>query len=200
MATYCRINLTLAAALAMAASSPAWAEGDTASAPVAQQSSMVSTASSWWDGLRDTARTTWRSEQYELYVPLHTWHNRSAYTREKIDSYNENPWGLGAGKYRFDDNGNWHAWYAMVFADSHHKMEPIAGYGYQKIWRPGGDWRLGLGFTAGVTARQDYSYAPIPVILPLVSIEYGRVALQSTYVPGGKGNGNVLFTWLRWQF
>ena len=57
-----------------------------------------------------------------------------------------------------------------------------------------------LGFTAGVTARQDYSYAPIPVILPLVSIEYGRVALQSTYVPGGKGNGNVLFTWLRWQF
>ena len=55
------------------------------------------------------------------------------------------------------------------------------------------------GFTVGVTARSDYSYIPFPAILPLVSVEYRRLALQATYIPGGHNNGNVLFGWLRWQ-
>ncbi|WP_084637741.1 lipid IV(A) palmitoyltransferase PagP [Paludibacterium yongneupense] len=144
---------------------------------------------------------TWHSDKYELYIPLHTWHNRRMYSSENIARYNENPFGLGVGKYRFDSDGNWHGLYAMAFMDSHHDVEPIAGYGYQKMWYPGGDWRLGLGYTVGVTMRQDYSYVPIPLVLPLFSIEKGGVALQSTYMPGtGKNNGNVLFTWLRWQF
>jgi palmitoyl transferase len=37
------------------------------------------------------------------------------------------------------------------------------------------------------------------VIAPLLSIEYKQLALQSTYIFGGNGNGNILFTWLRWQ-
>ncbi|MBV8646290.1 lipid IV(A) palmitoyltransferase PagP [Paludibacterium sp.] len=167
-----------------------------ASAPAAENAPR----DGFWQQAQETVRQTWDSDQYELYVPLHTWHNRRMYTAEKIAEYNENPWGLGVGKYRFDDQGNWHALYVMSFQDSHNRFEPIAGYGYQKIWHPGGDWRLGAGFTAGVTARQDYEYYPLPVLLPLVSVEYGRFALQSTYVPGSKGNGNVLFTWARWQF
>lgn len=155
---------------------------------------------SMWESAGNTLSATWNSSQNELYVPLHTWHNRSKYTAEKIASYNENPWGLGFGKYRYDEQGNWHALYAMAFLDSHSKLEPIAGYGYEKIWRPSENWRLGAGFTAGFTARQDYSYIPIPIVLPLISIEYRRFSLQATYVPGGQGNGNILFTWMRWQF
>ncbi len=156
-----------------------------------------------WDAasqsVSETLRQVWHSDQYELYVPLNIWHNRSFYTPQKIASYNENPWGAGIGKYRYDADGDWHALYAMAFLESHDEVEPIAGYAFQKIWRPGAGLRLGAGFTAGFTMRQDYRYLPIPVLLPLASIEYGRFSLQATYIPGGQGNGNVLFTWLRWQ-
>lgn len=156
-----------------------------------------------WDAasqsVSQTLRQVWRSDQYELYVPLHTWHNRAFYTPAKIASYNEDPWGVGIGKYRYDADGDWHALYAMAFLESHNDVEPIAGYAFQKIWRPGAGLRLGAGFTAGLTLRQDYHYLPLPILLPLASIEYGRFSLQTTYVPGGNGNGNVLFTWLRWQ-
>jgi palmitoyl transferase len=179
------------------ASAPAAVAPATALATPAADS--AASATSWWSRTKATLDATWQSDQYELYVPLHTWHNRRMYTSEKIASYNENPWGIGAGKVRYDDQGNWHALYVMEFLDSHSKVEPIAGYGYEKIWRPTENWRLGLGFTAGMTARQDESYVPIPLVLPLFSVGYGRFSLQSTYVPGGKGNGNVLFTWMRWK-
>lgn len=149
--------------------------------------------------VQDTLSQTWQATNYELYIPLNTWHNRSFYSAEKIDSYNEQPWGLGLGKYRFDDDGDWNALYAMAFADSHNKIEPIVGYGFQKMWRPTDNFRLGAGYTIGVTIRDEMNYVPIPVVAPLVSVEYKRLSLQSTYIPGGNGNGNILFTWLRWQ-
>ncbi len=142
---------------------------------------------------------TWDSKDYELYVPINVWHNRHYYSSEKIDEYNEHPWGLGLGKYRYDMNKNWHGLYAMAFQDSHRDIEPIIGYGYQKMWYPSQNTRIGAGLTAGFTFRRDFDYLPLPILLPIFSIEYKRLALQSTYVPGGNGNGNILFTWLRWQ-
>lgn len=130
---------------------------------------------------------------------MNTWHNRSFYTAKKIDEFNEQPWGLGIGKYRYDEDGDWHALYAMAFLDSHSDVEPIAGYGFQKMWRPTDNFRLGAGYSVGITIRSDLHYIPIPIIVPLVSVEYKKVAVQSTYIPGGNGNGNILFTWLRWQ-
>lgn len=153
----------------------------------------------FWQRGRANIEATWRSDQYELYVPAVTWHNRAFYDKEKIRQFNERPWGLGAGRYRYDADGDWHAVYAMAFLDSHKDVEPFVGYAFQKVWRPLDGWRLGAGFTAGVTARSDYSYAPLPAVLPLVSVEYRRLALQATYIPGGHNNGNVLFAWLRWQ-
>ncbi len=149
--------------------------------------------------IEDSLSQTWQSQNYELYIPVNTWHNRSFYSAEKIDGYNEHPWGLGLGKYRFDEEGDWHALYAMAFQDSHYRLEPIVGYGFQKMWRPADDFRLGVGYSVGFTMRQDMHYLPIPVLLPLFSAEYKKIAVQSTYVPGGNGNGNILFTWLRWQ-
>lgn len=149
--------------------------------------------------VQDTLSQTWQSKDYELYIPVNTWHNRAYYSAEKIDSYNEQPWGLGIGKYRFDKDGDWNALYAMAFTDSHNEIEPIIGYGFQKMWRPTDNFRIGAGYTAGITIRKEMNYLPLPVIAPLVSVEYKRLSLQSTYIPGGNGNGNILFTWLRWQ-
>jgi palmitoyl transferase len=152
-----------------------------------------------WSVVQDTLSQTWQSPNYELYIPVNMWHNRSYYSAEQIETYNEQPWGLGVGKYRFDDDGDWHALYGMVFLDSHRRVEPMAGYGFQKMWRPTDNFRLGAGYTVGFTARENTHYLPIPVILPLLSVEYKQMAVQSTYVPGFSGKGNILFTWLRWQ-
>lgn len=152
-----------------------------------------------WDKVQQEIGSIWRSDQSEWYLPLNIWHNRAFYSAQKVASYNEQPWGLGFGKYRYDGDGDWHALYAMAFLESHDTVEPIAGYAFQKIWRPADGLRLGAGFTAGLTLRKDYHYLPLPVLLPLASLEYGRLAIQTTYIPGGNGNGNVLFTWLRWQ-
>ena len=155
-----------------------------------------------WDKFTNNVSKTWASDQYELYIPAITWHNRFTYDKSKTDEYNERPWGIGFGKYRFDEDNDWHALYAMAFKDSHNKFEPIIGYGFQKMWIPGelDGFRMGAGFTLSVTARDDYSYVPIPLPLPLVSVEYDRLSLQATYIPGTYNNGNVLFAWLRWQW
>ncbi len=152
-----------------------------------------------WADVKNTLSETWNSSDHELYVPVNTWHNRAFYDKEKIDGYNEHPWGIGFGKYRYDADGDWHGIYAMVFADSHKEMEPVAGYAFQKMWHANNDFRLGAGYTVGLTLREDYNYLPIPIIAPIASIEYKQLAVQSTYIPGGQGNGNILFTWLKWQ-
>jgi palmitoyl transferase len=172
-----------------------------ASAPaVTPSDSVIVKHSSMWMQAQEAAAATMQSNRYEVYLPLHTWHNRKMYTAEKVASFNEDPWGLGVGKFRFDERGNWHAWYVMAFLDSHKYVEPIAGYAYEKLWHPANDWHVGLGFTAGLTSRQDYNFVPLPLVLPLVSIGYRRATLQATYIPGTKGAGNILFTWMRWQF
>ncbi len=157
------------------------------------------TSDGFWGDVKNTLSETWNSNEYELYVPVSTWHNRQFYDKEKIDGYNEQPWGLGIGKYRYDADGDWHGIYGMVFADSHNELEPVAGYAFQKMWHANNGFRLGAGYTIGATLRQDYHYLPIPVIAPVASIEYKQFAVQSTYIVGGQGNGNILFTWLKWQ-
>lgn len=142
---------------------------------------------------------TWDSNGYELYIPINTWHNRAYYTKQEIENFNERPWGLGLGKYRYDADGDWHGLYFMAFSDSHQKIEPIAGYGFQKIWQADNQVKIGLGLSVGLTMREELNYTPIPLIVPLISVKYKKVAMQSTYVPGGDGHGNILFTWLRWE-
>ncbi|WP_369406929.1 hypothetical protein [Arsenophonus endosymbiont of Aleurodicus floccissimus] len=73
---------------------------------------------------------TWNSHQYEIYLPFLIYHNRLTYDNKKISGYNKTPWGFGIGKYRFDQNKNWHSIYAMAFTDSHNKVQPIVGYGF----------------------------------------------------------------------
>ncbi|MCR9000252.1 lipid IV(A) palmitoyltransferase PagP [Rahnella perminowiae] len=156
-----------------------------------------------WSDFKDKVSTTWNdSDSQDLYLPVITWHNRLTYDKEKTDKYNERPWGGGYGISRYDEKGNWNGIYLMAFKDSHNKWEPIGGYGWEKIWTPAEDknFRLGLGYTAAVTARDDYKYIPIPIVLPLASIGYNKLTFQATYIPGTYNNGNVFFAWLRYQF
>jgi palmitoyl transferase len=152
-----------------------------------------------WNQLQSTVSETWESSDHELYVPINTWHNRNYYKSEKIEQFNEQPWGLGLGKYRFDEDGDWHAIYGIAFLDSNNDVEPIAGYAFQKTWRPIADVRVGAGYTVGITLRKDLDYVPLPVVAPLFSMAYKKLAVQSTYILGGDGFGNILFTWVRWQ-
>ena len=132
-----------------------------------------------------------------------SWHNRFMYDKEKTDNYNDMPWGGGFGVSRYNEEGNWSSLYAMMFKDSHNEWQPIIGYGWEKGWYldSSRDFRLGLGVTAGITAREDFAnYVPLPIILPLFSASYRRLSVQFTYIPGTYNNGNVLFAWLRYGF
>ena len=158
--------------------------------------------SKWISTVSYNAKNVWDNGSYELYVPVNIWHNRLAYDKKKIRRYNEAPWGLGAGKYVYDEDGNWHSLYFMVFKDSNYHPETMFGYGYQHNWYLDEEknWRYGIGYTIGATQRCEYKYIPVPLPLPLVGIGYKHFSLQAAYVPGVKNDGNVLFTWLTVQF
>lgn len=145
--------------------------------------------------------TTWHDGQTEIYLPLYAHHLRMAYSPDKISSYNENAYGLGIGRGSYDQDGDWHGLYVMGFRDSHYKQEYMAGYGYKTYWKLSGDLKAGLGYTAFLTTRSDIGhYTPIPGILPIASLEYRKVSLDATYVPGGRGFGNILFFWGKFHF
>lgn len=158
---------------------------------------------------KETSTPSWKctlckisqSKDYSLVIPVNTWHNRQMYDQKKTDSYNERPWGIGLSKDYIDPKGNRHSLFLMEFQDSHNHVEPFAGYIYNILWAldKKKDFRVSVGGILGITARSEYHYIPFPAPLPVVGFEYKRLILESTYIPGSRNNGNVLFTWLRWK-
>ncbi|HGM5490031.1 TPA: lipid IV(A) palmitoyltransferase PagP [Serratia fonticola] len=173
-------------------------------ASAAEPGSGTGRVSGWWNSLTSGVEQTWEDPQYhDLYLPFISWHARFMYDKEKTDNYNEMPWGGGFGVSRYNEVGDWSALYAMMFKDSHNEWQPIIGYGWEKGWYldQNQDFRLGLGVTAGITAREDFgNYIPLPIVLPLFSAGYKQATVQFTYIPGTYNNGNVLFAWLRFAF
>lgn len=155
----------------------------------------------WYQTAKDNVSQTWDEGTHELLIPTYTWHLPFAYTQAKIDEYQNYPYGLGYGRGRLDEKGNYHGVFGVGFQDSHYKPEWMIGYLWKTYWMLGSETKAGLGFVTGLTARSDYShYLPIPFILPAASIEYGRLSLEAAYVPGGEGNGNVVFFTTKWRF
>lgn len=139
---------------------------------------------------------TWTDGNTELYLSGYAWHNRFIYSREHIREkhYNELAWGGGLGKGFFDEKGNWHAFYAFAFLDSHKNVEPTAGYAYLKVANVTNYFKAGLGFSVLVTARADIMhYIPFPGAVPWTGIFYKKVSLKAAYIPGSTTNGNVLY-------
>lgn len=143
---------------------------------------------------------TWTEGNDAVYVPFHAYHMRFAYDRDKIDRYREDNWGLGYGRSLYTDS-TWQGLYGMVFLDSHSDPEYFAGYGKEWLWGDQSGFYAGAGFTAGVTGRRDMErYIPFPIVLPIASVNYKKVSLNGTYVPGGHNNGNIMFFWSRVDF
>lgn len=200
-----RLAASLAPALALwgaLLASPGTALADDAGATGAVPAIQADAAGdSWLDRARQKLSTIWNDGRNELYVPLETYHLRSAYSREKIDGFNETPLGIGLGRGIYDADGDWHGIYAMGFQDSHYKPEYMLGYGYKTYWHLAGELKFGLGYTAFLTARSDIArYTPVPAVLPIASLEYRDVSLDTAYVPGGSGFGNILFFWGKVRF
>lgn len=155
----------------------------------------------WLERMWSPVANAYHNGALELYLPFLTHHLRSQYSAEKIATYRENPLGFGIGSGLYDAKGNWDAVYAMAFQDSHSKPMYMVGYGWQAIWRPVQDTRVGLGYTAGLISRSDiWGYKPFPVVLPIGSIAYRNFSLNGTFIPGGRGWGNVAFFWAKWEF
>ncbi|MDX1915988.1 MAG: lipid IV(A) palmitoyltransferase PagP [Methylophilus sp.] len=143
---------------------------------------------------------TWADGDSDLYLPFHAYHLRSAYPKEKIDSFREDNWGIGYGRSHYVD-GNWEGLYFMAFLDSHSDIEPMLGYAYQWMWGQQDSLHAGLGYTALLTSRSDVlHFMPFPAVLPIASINYDKLSVNSTFVPGVKGSGNVFFFWSRINF
>src|SRR6516225_7496688 len=137
---------------------------------------------------------------WDFYLPVKTYHLPVAYTAEQRDKYNNSPapaFGIGRGLYL--DNGNWEGIYAMGFRDSNDYPSWMAGYAYRWLWSaPSINGYYGIGITAFIMSRRDYgSYTPFPAALPMFTFGFRNVAFETSYVPGGKGNGNVFFIWMK---
>ncbi|MCL2657487.1 MAG: phospholipid:lipid A palmitoyltransferase [Betaproteobacteria bacterium] len=167
-------------------------------------STSTTTDAPWYASAWNTAvaRTTdiVTNGGWDFYQPVRTYHMPFAYTAEQRDRYNDVPLpGFGIGRGKFLDNGNWEGIYAMGFRDSNSKPSWMAGYAYRWLWdAPSINAHYGVGATAFLMSREDYfDYFPFPAILPMVTLGFRNVSFEATYVPGKRGNGNVLFMWLK---
>ena len=174
--------------------------GSAASVAVKPAAAQKPPDKSWLRRIWDPVANAFNNGSLEFYLPFKTYHSRSTYTSEQIDSYQENPLGFGIGRGLYNERGNWEGVFAMGFQDSHYKPSYTGGYSWKAIWRPADDVRLGLGYIAGLMSRSDVlSYVPFPIVLPVASVAYKNFSLEGTYVPPGGSGGNVLFIWAKWE-
>ena len=186
---------------AVVSSVPAASGGSVASVAAKPATAQKPPDKSWLRRIWDPVANAFNNGSLEFYLPFKTYHSRSTYTQEQIDSYQENPLGFGIGRGLYNERGNWEGVFAMGFQDSHFKPSYTGGYSWKAIWRPADDVRLGLGYIAGLMSRSDVlSYVPFPIVLPVASVAYRNFSLEGTYVPpGGNNGGNVLFIWAKWE-
>ena len=164
-------------------------------------SSYAESISTWTSKSINHLESIWDKGADEIYLPLYTYHMPYAYSQDKINQYTEYPLGIGFGRGLINENGNWEGVYGMTFKDSHGIYQYMVGYGWIPMWNIGEskDWKYGVGATAFIMSRQDImNYIPFPGVLPIASISYKNLSLQTSYVPGGQNVGNVLFTWAKW--
>ncbi len=137
---------------------------------------------------------------WDFYLPVRTYHLPIAYTAEQREKYNDSPLpGFGIGRGLFLEDGNWEGLYAMGFRDSNDKPSWMAGYAYRWLWSaPSINGYYGVGVSAFLMSREDYfGYFPFPAAIPMFTVGFRNVSFETGYVPGGKGNGNVFFIWMK---
>jgi palmitoyl transferase len=144
----------------------------------------------------------WDHGDNELIVTGYAYHLRSTYTEEKLRELNERAWGGGWARTITDPDGDTHQLFAFAFHESHGKIQWNAGYLYTTWWGPQDGLRAGIGLAAFIVQRPDIaSGVPIPVLLPIASVAYGKVTVMGAFIPtvnGGINNGSVAFLFARY--
>ena len=139
----------------------------------------------------------------DLYFSGYSWHNRFTYSNENIKNrnYNELAWGGGIGRGFLDRDGDWQAFYAIGFLDSHKYFEPALGYVFLKQFSINNNQKhsFGFGFSALLTQRPDILDGyPVLGAVPIVNVTFESLGFFAAYVPGlGQNVGNVLFLFLK---
>lgn len=155
---------------------------------------------SWLGRKCQRIQQAWDKGRNDLYLPFLAHHGRNTYTSQRISEFNEEALGLGYGRSIVTDRGrfrdDWDGIYVMGFRDSHRDLQVMAGYAYQ-TYLGTETVNFGIGYTAALTSRRDIAGGfPIPVLLPMASINYKDYSLMGAYVPrlsSNNGNGDVLF-------
>ncbi len=146
----------------------------------------------------------WDHGDDELIFTGYAYHLRSTYTAEKLKQLNEHAEGGGWARTITDPDGDQHILFAFAFHESHNKIQWNAGYLYSTYWGPQDGLRGGLGVATFIVQRPDIAGGiPIPAILPIASLNYGRVTMMATYIPtvnSGINNGSVAFVFGRYAF
>jgi hypothetical protein len=158
-----------------------------------------------WQEAKDRISTIANDGADSVYLSGWAHHGRNTYSLQQLNELNEKSWGGGYGRTYRNASGNDESLYFMAISDSHKKPQLMGGYAYEWIY-PIADTGLeaGVGYTAMMMSRQDYfSGVPFPIALPLASIGTRSTKLMASYVPRlsqNKGNGDVLFMFLRVEF
>ena len=155
---------------------------------------------SWFGRKCLRIQQAWDKGSNDLYLPFQAHHGRETYSDQRISELNEDAWGLGYGRSVITDRGkyrdDWDGVYVMGFRDSHRDLQLMGGYAYQ-TYLGTETLNFGIGYTAAITSRRDIAHGfPVPVLLPMVSINYRDFSLMGAYVPhlsGKDGNGDVTF-------
>lgn len=157
---------------------------------------------SWIKRVSDNMTNILQNGNWDIYITGYGWHGRG-YSTQRRHELNQFSYGGGFGKSLVDENGNQNLLYGFVFSDSHHKPQPIIGYGKQWFKKISCLLSLGAGYTAAITSRTDIlSGIPVPVVLPVFSIKVSKVSLMGTFLPklSSVNKGDVLFVWGRIEF
>ncbi len=150
------------------------------------------------------AVAAWDHGDNELILTGYAYHLRSTYTEEKLRELNEKAWGAGWARTVNDADGDQHMLFLFGFHESHNNFQWTACYSYPTFWGPQDGLRAGLGYAAFIVQRPDIAGGvPIPALLPLASVAWGKAALIATFIPtlnNGINNGSVLFVFGKYKF
>ena len=140
---------------------------------------------------------TYRQGGNALLVSGYEWHIPYSWAPQRRAEENENARGLGWARSREQPNGDTENVYFLVFRDSHRQAQFNLGYAWATYWGDRSNPQAGLGFAAAIIHRPDIAKGwPIPAVLPLASVRYGRAELLATYIPklnSGVNHGSVLY-------
>lgn len=161
-------------------------------------------AKRWWNASTGRVSKIFDEGKNDFYLTLYAYHDRFTYTSEKLKELNEGAFGLGLGRSIVNENGNDEMIFAMTHLDSHSDIQVNAGYAWVKKFHVMENLQLGIGYAAGLVSRSDFAgRIPIPFILPLGTIDFGKGTLNIILIPklnDGINNGNVLFIFAKFSW